>query len=103
MAAAVARRANLSCAATATLSFSYRRVVSVPDPFALVSVEIKRGDEVVYSTLESYPFSGSDGSMMHRSFNITPFISAMTKIRFRASGGKGRRPRLLRQRPDFGG
>lgn len=56
-------------------------------PTVVMTVEIMRDGDVVFSTLKSYNFDVSDFALTPESFNITSYISRKTTIRFRASGG----------------
>ena len=41
-----------------------------------------------WSDLQTYTLNASDGSQLHQSFDLTPYIASNTQIRFRTSGAE---------------
>lgn len=83
----VMRTADLSGAASATFSFSYRRYES-DDEGGSVRVQVSGDGGANWTTLSTYHLSGSDSSQIAQSFDITSYIAANTQIRFLGSGGE---------------
>ena len=79
----VSRTVNLKGAASATLSFSYRRN-SNGDPGPMVSCQVSIDSGVTWSTLKTYPML-DDWDWQAEVIDLTPYISANTQIRFLAS------------------
>ncbi len=81
-----ARQANLSGFASATLSFDFHtKYVETDDA---VVIEVSKDGGATYTVLET--LTGISGSIISsRSYNITPYISSNTRIRFRVSNGYG--------------
>ena len=79
----VYRVADLTSYTTATLSFDFRDFVSFPSAqYFSVDVEVST-DGVTYTTLDSFTFFDTDQSY---SYDLTPYISSTTYIRFIANG-----------------
>jgi hypothetical protein len=77
----VARTANLLGAGSATLSFTVLTSSGVDTDDAVV-VEISRDGGATYTVLET--FTGIRGAVtLPRSYNITGYVAAQTKVRFR--------------------
>ncbi|MGH9896865.1 MAG: hypothetical protein ACREA0_33670, partial [bacterium] len=74
------REVNLSGAASATLSFSYQRssgLISTSQAFVEVST-----DGINWTTLATYDLNSSDATPIAQQFDLTPYISSQTQIRF---------------------
>ena len=80
------RAVNLPGAASATLTFSYRR--DYDEEPGSVSLEISSDGGAYWSTLATYVINASDQSPVAQSFDITPFASADTKVRILGSGSE---------------
>ncbi len=83
------RAADLSGAAWATLSFSYRRDVD-DDEGGSVRVQVSYDEGEEWATLATYDFDHSDGDQVPQRFDITSYIDheTDTQIRFRGSGSE---------------
>ena len=79
-----AREADLSGAASATLSFSYLRTAGGNG--GNINVEVSNNGGTSWTTLQTYAMNGSDASHIPQSFDITVFIAANTQVQFVRSG-----------------
>ncbi len=76
------RTADLSAASTATLSFTYKRHKHGAGS-GLVKLQV--GDGHKASTLQTFALDVSDNSAMFVEYDITPWISSTTTLRFKVS------------------
>mgnify|MGYP001812802284 CR=1 FL=1 len=90
--AGVYRVANLDGAASATLSFNYRRVKSGGSP-AIARISASSNGGSSWTTIAAYSLDTSDPSQLSASIGLTSWIASDTAIRFRveASAGQGGR------------
>ena len=79
------READLTSFGTATLHFSYVRRLTDDGNGGSVSVQVSP-DGVAWTALQTYPLDASDGAPVPQSFDITPYMTATTQIRFQGSG-----------------
>ncbi|UCG50789.1 MAG: hypothetical protein JSW58_11345 [Candidatus Latescibacterota bacterium] len=80
------READLSGAVSATLSYSYQRqLLGSPGGFIVVSISSDGG--MFWSFLTFHALDGTDLNPVSRVFDITPFASPNTLIRFHGFGG----------------
>jgi len=75
------RGADLSGATSATLSFDFRRSFSDSGGGAVL-LEISNDGGSSWSPIETYDLVTNDPGFIPESFDVTPFISADTRIRF---------------------
>jgi len=80
----VSREVDLSGAATATLTFSYRR--SAGGNGGSIKVEASSNGGASWTTLQTYNMNGSDPSQVPQSFDLTAYIASNTQVRFVRSG-----------------
>lgn len=86
--AGIHRRADLSGASAATLTFSYRRTKSGGAAgIARVSVSSDGGGS--WSTLATYTLDVTDDNQSVQSFGITPYLTTQTQVRFRVESTPG--------------
>lgn len=83
---AVYRLANLSGAASATLSYTYRRV-SLDSASEYVMVEVSSDGGTNWTELTRHQGSGTDSDYSAASFDISAHISSQTAVRFRTPAG----------------
>jgi hypothetical protein len=84
----VEREADLSGAASATLSYVYRRqALDNPNDFTSVQVRLDSGSS--WSELTRHQGGGTDGSYQSASHDISAFISSTTQIRILTSPNMG--------------
>ena len=81
----LSRRANLSAATSAILSFSYQRLIAASTAGQL-NLDISNDGGLTWTTLSSYELTLADSNMLYQSLDISPFISPDTQIRFIGSG-----------------
>ena len=85
----VEREADLTGAASATLSYDYRRM-NLDGSSDYTSVEVSaNGVAGPWTELVRHQGSGNDSSYQPASHNINGFISGNTRIRFKTSSGMG--------------
>ena len=82
----LSREADLSGFTSAILSFSYRRALTGVGNGGSVVLQVSANGGGSWTTLQSYPLDASDASPVPQSFDITPYISANTQIRFLGAG-----------------
>ena len=75
----LSREADISAATTATLTFSYRR--QVDGSSASVTLVVSDDGGTGWTNLQTYNLSGSDGSQVSQSFDLTAYIASNTQIR----------------------
>ncbi|MCB9006677.1 MAG: hypothetical protein H6656_04760 [Ardenticatenaceae bacterium] len=80
----VFRAVNLSGVTSAELTFSYRRS---GDEDGSISLQVS-SDGSDWTTLETYSMSRSDSQQIAQNFDITPFATANTQIRFVGNRGE---------------
>ena len=80
----VEREADLVGAASATLTYTYRRDLSGADDYTSVEVSAN-GAGGPWTELARYQGPGNDASYQAASHNINAYISATTRIRFKTS------------------
>ena len=80
----IQRAANLSGATLAELTFSYRRS---GDEDGSINLQVSN-DGGSWTTLATYDMSHNDSGQVLQSFDIAPFASANTHIRFIGNGGE---------------
>lgn len=80
----VLRRANLSGATSATLSFDYRR--NSYNGSAAVTLEVTKDGGISWHPLAKYSLNQRDGSSISQTFDISAYASRDTQIRFIGSG-----------------
>ena len=81
----LSRSVDLTGAATATLSFDYRRA-GLDNASDYVAIEVSDSATGTFVEIGRITGAGTDGSYLSFSADITPFISADTTIRFVTSG-----------------
>lgn len=86
--AGIHRRADLSGASSATLTFRYQRTKS-GGAAGLVRVSVSSDGGSSWSTLATYSLDVSDGSPLVQSFGITPYVTTQTQVRFRVESTPG--------------
>jgi len=82
----LSREADLSGFTSAILSFSYRRALTGGGNGGSVILQVSANGGGSWTSLQSYPLTASDVSQVPQSFDITPYISANTQIRFLGAG-----------------
>ncbi|MDH5426797.1 MAG: type II secretion system GspH family protein [Nitrospirota bacterium] len=87
-ATSVSREANLTGAATATLTFSYLRTAGSNG--GNIKVQASGDGGASWTNLQTYTMNGSDASQVPQSFDMTAFIAANTQIQFVRSGNVSR-------------
>ena len=80
----VSREVDLSGALSATLTFSYRR--SVGGNGGSIKVEASNNGGTSWTTLQTYNMNGSDGSQIPQTFDLTPYLTSNTQVRFVRTG-----------------
>jgi type II secretory pathway pseudopilin PulG len=80
----VSREVDLSGAATATLTFSYRRSAGANG--GTIKVEASNNGGASWTTLQTYNMNGSDASQVPQSFDLTAYIASNTQVQFVRSG-----------------
>ena len=85
----VTREVDLTGAASATLTFTYRRDVTGSNGEITLAVSATGGGP--WTTLQTYALDASDAGQVSQSFDLTPYIGAATTIRFRNSGNSANR------------
>jgi len=88
LATSVSREANLTGAATATLTFSYLRTAGSNG--GNIKVQASGDGGASWTNLQTYTMNGSDASQVPQSFDLTAFIAANTQIQFVRSGNVSR-------------
>jgi len=86
--AGIHRRADLAGASSATLTFSYRRTKS-GGAAGLVRVSVSSNGGGAWSTLATHTLDASDGSPLVQRFEITPYVTTQTQVRFRVESTPG--------------
>ncbi len=86
--AGIHRRADLSGAISATLTFSYQRTKAGGNA-GLVRVSVSSDGGGSWSTLATYTLDDSDGFPLVQSFGITPYVTSQTQVRFRVESTPG--------------
>jgi len=82
---AISRSVNLSQAASATLSFTYKRS-NFTSSSHIVAVQASK-DGSSWTTLNTITGPGSDVNPLLATFDLTPFLSATTTLRFGITAG----------------
>ncbi|MFN8597443.1 MAG: S8 family peptidase [Anaerolineae bacterium] len=77
----ISRAANLSGATAARLTFTYRRAGFTLSTHKAV-VQVSKDGGTTWTTLGTISGPGADANPVSASFDVTPWISANTKIRF---------------------
>jgi hypothetical protein len=90
----IVREANLSGAASATLTLNYRRN-GLDDPADYVSIEVSGDGGNSWNSLGSLQGPNNDPSYMTTSYNISSFISKNTRIRFISSSYLGKQDQVF--------
>ena len=80
----VRREVNLSGAASATLTFSYRRSAGANG--GSIQVEASNNGGASWTTLQTYTMNGSDLSQVPQTFDLTPYIASNAQVRFVRTG-----------------
>ena len=80
----VSRKADLSSATSATLSFTYKRYFISGTASASLQVSANSGSS--WTTLKTYDLSASDSSQIAQSFDISAYTNDKTMIRFLGAG-----------------
>jgi serine protease AprX len=83
------RQADLSHAASATLSFSYRRAFN-SGMTGSVSVQVSGDGGATWTTLATYDLDNWDLFKVTQTFDISPYVAANTQVRFIGSGSANR-------------
>ena len=78
------RGADLSGAASATLSFSYRRRAA--GATGIVYLEVSPNGGSSWQRLAAYPLNADDGAQIAQSFDVGAYASSTTQIRFIGQG-----------------
>lgn len=76
----ISREADLTGTTTATLTFSYRRRVDVAGGAITLAVSGNGGTN--WTNLQTYVMDAEDASQVPQTFDMTPYISSDTQIRF---------------------
>ncbi len=76
----ISREVDLSGAATATLTFSYRRSAGANGGF--IKIEASNNGGASWTTLQTYSMNGTDASQVPQSFDLTIHIASNTQVRF---------------------
>ena len=84
----IEREADLSGAAAATLSFDYRRV-ALEKSDETISIEVSPDGGSSWITLETFAGPADDASYLSRSYDISGYTAANTRIRFITSSKAG--------------
>ena len=86
--AGIHRRADLSEAMSATLTYSYART-KAGGAAGLVRVSVSSDGGGSWSTLATYTLDATDASPRLQSFGITPYLTTQTQVRFRVESTPG--------------
>ncbi|MBI5031461.1 MAG: S8 family serine peptidase [Chloroflexi bacterium] len=81
----ITRKAVMTAATSATLSFSYRRSISSNGGGSL-GLAVSGDDGTTWQTLATYAMSVSDNNQVTQSFDISAYANDKTTIRFLGSG-----------------
>jgi len=79
---------DLSGAASATLSFSYRRGTGANG--GNIKIEVSNNGGTTWTTLQTYSMNSSDASQVAQAFDLTAYIFPNTQVRFVRSGNMNR-------------
>jgi predicted CXXCH cytochrome family protein len=86
----VSRAANISGGTSAMLTFSYQRQLATCPNTSTANVALQvSNDGATWITLATYNLNACDSSQVAQAFDITPYITAATQIRFLAAGTAG--------------
>jgi serine protease AprX len=80
----VSRKARLTSATTATLSFSRNLQITMPTD-GKVYLQVSP-DGAAWTTLDTFLFAASDNAPVAGSYDISPYISSTTQVRFIGDG-----------------
>lgn len=80
----ISREVDLSGAATATLTFSYRRSAGGNGGF--IQVRASNNGGASWTTLQTYNMNGTDASQVPQSLDLTAYIASNTQVQFVRSG-----------------
>ena len=83
------RQANLSGAASATLTYNYRRR-RTDESGGTVYLQVSGNGGSSWTTLATYVLNGTDSTQQSASFDISAYIAANTQVRFMGSGTTGK-------------
>ncbi len=79
------RKARLSYATSATLTFSSRLFIGMPTS-GRVNLQISPDSGLTWTTLDTFLFIASDASPVAKSYDLTPYVSSTILLRFLGDG-----------------
>jgi MSHA biogenesis protein MshQ len=80
----VSREVDLSGAASATVTFSYRR--GVGGNGGTIKLEASGDGGSTWTTLQTYTMNGNDASQVLQTFDLTAYIASNARVRFVRTG-----------------